>query len=281
MVWAVGLFLVVFSLFILKLERDGLGRTMDKLQQQREHFNKISATYQSARSHENHLKLKQLMWDYALVDKGWLDGDIKVLEPMCGFGDGNKILSQYCNNIDYRGFDFSDAVVEALKSQDPGLNVWQQDVTQFQSAPEYDVIILLGGLHHVPSFSGPVVSRLFNSLKSGGRFINLEPTNGNPVFKWARNIIYQRNELFDEETEQAFDVAALRQMFKDSGFVAEDMIYPGLLSYILYYNPDAFPKLNLGNTKLVDFIWRCEKPFLKTIFARWFSFATLSIWIKP
>lgn len=255
---------------------------MDKLQQQKEHFDSIALKYREARSHPNHTLLKKLIWDYALKNKAGLrKPHLSVLEAMCGFADGYAILSEYCNSVEYQGFDYSSRVVEHMNNDSPHLHIWQEDISRFQSDTQYDVIILLGGLHHVPDIAAQAIQQLYTNLLPGGYFINLEPTHGNPVFSWARNMIYRRNKLFDEETEQAFAVQQLLDMFGACGFVAEDIIYPGLLSYVLYYNPDAFPWLNRGSQKAVSAIWACEKPFLRTRLARWFSFATLSIWKKP
>lgn len=253
---------------------------MEDLERQKEHFNSISEEYRVARSHENHLKLKRLMWDCVFRDSPWLKEGARVLEPMCGFCDGNKIVSNYLTEFSYEGFDYSDEVVRTVKESRPDLNVWHQDVTTFSKANAYDVVILIGGLHHVPSFSSQVVANLYQSLKNGGVFVNLEPTHGNRIFKMVRERIYKKNKLFDSETERAFAVSELKGMFEGAGFECEDIMYPGLISYVLYYNPDAFPGLNIGSSGMVEALWKFERPWLRATLAKWFSFCTLSVWRK-
>ena len=157
----------------------------DKISRQQEHFDTIAERYEKARQHPNHLRLKDLIWK-ELIGKivSDLPNPVKVLEPMCGFADGKLILSTHTEQtIDYYGFDYSNEVVTRLNRRQPELRVWQQDVSQFESGDRFDIIILLGGLHHVPHIAGDVVARLSQCLAGGGLFINLEPTHGNSFFK--------------------------------------------------------------------------------------------------
>lgn len=256
---------------------------MDRTLRQQAHFDGIASRYREARRHRNHLALKDLIWREALA--GLTDvraPGVRVLEPMCGFADGQWILErQFGVSVDYRGFDFSEAVVDSLARSRPDLAVWQQDVTRFEPTEEVDIVILLGGLHHVPHMAGPVVARCAGALRPGGYFINFEPTHGNPLFRAVRDGVYRRNSLFDEATERAFSVDELFGFFTAAGLQPVQVLYPGLLSYVLYYNPDAFPILNIGGPGLVERLWRTERPFLRGRLARCLSFATLGVWRRP
>ena len=257
---------------------------MDKIEQQREHFNSVAERYRTARKHENHLLLKSLIWEQFLNRHRELKKDgLIVLEAMCGFADGKSIIETTLGiRTQYEGFDYSDEVLETLKEEQPELKVFHADAGTVElEEGKYEVIILLGGLHHVPHMAKEVVARLVKAIKPGGYFINLEPTNGNPLFKAIRERIYAKNSLFDEETERAFEVSELMDFFESSNMTAVDITYPGLSSYVLYYNPDAFPSLNLGGKKMVKSLFAIDKLFLRNTLGRWFSFATLSLWQKP
>ncbi len=117
-------------------------------------------------------------------------------------------------------------------------------------------------------------------LKPGGHFINFEPTQNFLPLKMVRTFLYKHNNLFDEDTEQGFDLSHLNRLFRDNGYAAVDQMYPGLLSYILYYNPDAFPLLNRGGKRTVTALYRLDKPFMRNLIGRTFSFATLSLFRK-
>jgi SAM-dependent methyltransferase len=254
------------------------------LERQREHFNSIADRYHDARQGQNHLYLKRRMWDDVFRDLDDFRGrHIDVLEPMCGFCDGRDIVSSHLNpDLSYKGFDYSDSVVEIVRRERPGIDIWQADATKYRPAgQDFDLIILIGGLHHTPRDAATIVANLAPALRSGGIFVNFEPTHGNPIFKKVRDNIYSRNSLFDEQTEKAFAVDELVQMFEQSGLKLRKILYPGLLSYVLYYNPDAFPFLNVGNRGLVAATYALDKLFYGNAIGRTLSFATLSIWTKP
>src|ERR1700743_248365 len=254
------------------------------LERQRDHFNSIADRYHEARQGQNHLYLKQRMWSDVFADLADFKGRrIDVLEPMCGFCDGLDIISRHLTtNLTYKGFDYSDAAVEAVRRERPDIDVSQADATKYRP-PEnaFDLIIIIGGLHHTPRDAAQIVANLAPALRSGGIFINFEPTHGNPVFKMVRERIYRGNSLFDEQTEQAFPVNRLTEIFERTGLKLRKILYPGLLSYVLYYNPDAFPFLNVGGRGLVDATYTLDKLLYNNAVGRTLSFATLSIWTKP
>jgi SAM-dependent methyltransferase len=256
------------------------------LERQREHFNAIAETYRRARSGANHLLLKRLMWSHFfrfLPPLAAPGRPVRVLEAMCGYGDGEGILRRHaCANLEYHGYDYSDQVVSGINASRPDLKIVQADATTYAATPgAYDVIMLLGGLHHVPDQAPRVVENLAPGLRPGGVFINLEPTHGNPITQAVRGRIYARNTLFDEKTERAFAVAELEAMFTRAGLRPLEMQHPGLLSYVLYYNPDAFPRLNLGGQRCVRAAFALDRPLLRSRLGRWLSFATLSAWRRP
>jgi len=255
----------------------------NKIQQQIEHFDRIADRYYDARNQRNHLLLKDLMWRDFLVNKAFLRRDgLRTLEAMCGFCDGKYILERHLKiTIDYTAFDYSSAVIERLQASRPELNVFRGNVTEFCCDEKFDLIILLGGLHHVPDHAKSSVRKLTESLLPGGYFLSAEPTHGNPIFKSVREYIYKRNSLFDEDTERAFSVEELKALFTNAGLILADISFPGLLSYILYYNPDAFKILNKGSSSLVRATYAFDRLWMRNWIGKVFSFATLSLWQKP
>ena len=253
----------------------------ERIERQRRHFDAISGTYRQSRQDENHLTLKSLIWSTFLGDKAFLrDTSLRILEPMCGYADGHAILSRHLNSsIAYTGFDYSQRVVDSVKRADPDLDVFVADVTKFQPHGQpFDLVVLLGGLHHVPEHADAVVRRLASAIRPGGYFISLEPTHGNRLFRLIRERIYRRNRFFDEETEQAFTLQGLMGIFEGNGFRLLDRMFPGLLSYVLYYNPDAFPRLNLGGPNMVKAMFAMDRPFMRARMGGFLSFATLTLW---
>lgn len=252
---------------------------MDKIEQQKNHFENISEKYYKSRQTRNHLLLKDLMWNYFFKNKDYLKNDgLHVLEPMCGYGEGKDILEKNLKiKIVYSGFDYSSNLIKKIKEFDPTTDVIEMDITKFIPSKKYDLVIIIGGLHHVPFHLDMVLDKLYESLNKNGYFIYLEPTHNNILFKKIRERIYKKNEFFDNDTERAFELVKINQAFLDHNFKVIDQIYPGLLSYILYYNPDAFPILNKGSGKLVKAFFNFDKLFFRNFIGRKLSFATLTL----
>ena len=251
------------------------------IEQQRKHFDAISASYFDSRRHPNHVLLKHLMWSNFFADKTYLAESCKrVLEPMCGMAEGHEILRRYLNtDFEYRGFDYSERMVEFAREQRPGLRIEWRDVTTFTAEPlDFDMIILIGGLHHVYSKSAEVVSRLSGALKRGGHFLSFEPTHNSWITRAIRERIYARNELFDSDTEQGFDLEHLERIFANERYRKVDQVFAGLSAYVLYYNPDAFRALNVGGTTGVRFTFSLDRLFWRSSIGRKFAFATITLW---
>jgi SAM-dependent methyltransferase len=259
---------------------------VDKVERQREHFDRVSSTYFESRQHVNHLLLKALMWDYFFLGKQFLQApDLRLLEPMCGFAEGKRIVEEHLQpSFQYSGFDYSAPLVLRAKERDSELDIVEGNVLEFDAsecAGRYDLMILIGGLHHVYEQAGEALKRLSPALRPGGHFISYEPTHDFAPVRWVRDSVYQRNTLFDEETERGFALSELDELFAAAGFELVDQMYPGLLSYVLFYNPDAFPLLNRGGSSLVKACFALDRLFLRSWPGRKFSFATLSLWRTP
>ena len=257
------------------------------LERQREHFNRISETYLKGRRDANHIEIKNIMWDGALRHAkslaGWhVPNSYRILDALCGYAEGYDIMKTHVGMPgEYVGFDYSDEIVDNLQQSRPDLNIIHADATTYKPEPEsFDVIFLAGGLHHVPIDASKVVQQLATGLRKGGLFINLEPTHANPIYKSVRDRIYRKNAIFDEATERAFHLTELQNMFKSAGLSNLLTHHVGLLGYILYYNPYAFPNLNLGGVKAVRAASAIDRLFRSNVVGKLFSFATLTIWKK-
>ncbi|MBT3581448.1 methyltransferase domain-containing protein [bacterium] len=253
---------------------------VNDIEKQKEHFESIADTYHKMRQEKKHLLLKSLMWaNFFDKKKHIFNRKISALEPMCGYSEGKKILESYSGaDIDYyEAFDFSEKMVSFAKSNYPNSNIYLQDITKFQSNKKFDVIILISSLHHVYRHTQDVLKRLNSSLKDGGFFINCEPTHNFFLTQKIREKIYKEHNFFDDNTEQGYWLDELNKMYKNAGFEIVDQFYPGLLSYILYYNPDAFPKLNKGWDFTVKFLFNLDRCFMRNFIGKKLSFFTISL----
>jgi SAM-dependent methyltransferase len=257
------------------------------IERQRRHFNEIAEKYHQERQNDNYRYLRELIWSrfFAQTDlpARFAGKRVRLLEPMCGFCDGKELIERYLTpDVDYAGYDYSDAVIATVKAEHPGLDVWFADATKF--VPEegvYDIVLVIGALHHIPGHAAQAVGLMARGLKPGGYFINMEPTNGNPVFRLVREQIYRHNDLFDEQTERAFSLPELFAIFEQAGLVRVRAMYAGLLAFVFYYNPDAFPLLNVGGRRAVRTMFALDTLFMDNAIGRFLSFSTVSLWRKP
>jgi SAM-dependent methyltransferase len=255
----------------------------DLVARQQAHFDSVAADYVKGREERNHIVVKELIWREGLKGVSVkLPARFKVIEPMCGVCEGRDLVrAGLGGDFDYAGFDYSGEIVAAAKARGDGVNVWQADATTVDlPAASYDVAVILGGLHHVPFAADEVMKRVGAALKPGGYFINFEPTDGNSLFRLARRIIYRRNRIFDAETERAFSLPELKAMMRGAGLEPVRLIHAGLAAYTLYYNPYAFPLLNIGSEKTVRAVFAVDRLFMTNPIGGFFSFATFSVWRK-
>jgi len=149
-------------------------------------------------------------------------------------------------------------------------------IIDFNSATSF----LDSAFHHIPAFVNEVLPRLNEALRDGGYFVSFEATHNNFIFQKMRERIYTKNSVFENETEEAFEYNKLHRMFRKNNFILVDELHAGLLSYILYYNPEAFPWLNIGGATLVKLLFRLDGLFMRNLIGRKLSFATMSLWKK-
>jgi len=254
----------------------------EKIEQQIEHFDQQALHYIKARNNFRHKILTREMWKPIfdiLSSEISTDEAVKVLEPMCGTCIGYSLLGESkLENFQYNGFDYSANMVKAAQSLYSDINVWKQDVTTFESENLYDLIIIVGGLHHIPVTLDLVVKNLSSSLKKGGFFVVSEPVNNNFILKLIRDLVYSKNNSFDEETERAFTTNELHKCFLNNGLTPYFESYPCLLAYILWGCPEAFPFLNKGSESFVKKYVKFEKLMWRTWLAKYISFGLFSIY---
>jgi len=251
------------------------------VEKQRIHFESVAEEYYKARVNEKCLLFKELLWSYFFGSKRFeyfRKRNIAVLEPMCGYAEGKLIVSNYLSrNITYEGFDYSQNIIDIAKTINPDVEVHVQDVTTWNADKKYDVIIIIGGLHHVPDFAQNVLQRMYAALNYRGVLINFEPTHNFFMNRVASEYIYKKKANFDHETERRFSLSEINIIYRNAGFTISEQLYPGLLSYVLYANPNALPSLNKGSTSMLRLLFRIDRLFFKNLIGRKFSFSTLTL----
>lgn len=250
---------------------------------QKEHFNNIAEQYYNKRQQKEHLLFKKNLWEQfktkftVIAENTFYD----CVDPMSGFGEGYEILRVLLDDeFSYVGYDCSEKVVEIVGKERPGINIQLGNILENKIDKTFDLVIVVGGLHHVYHDIGEALNTVNHLLKDEGLFISFEPTNNNFLWAMVRELIYRKNDYFHYETERAFKLDDYYCWIQSAGFTHIYSMYPGLLGYVLFYNPDAFPVISSYGKNMVNAICRAEKPLYATKVGKALSFATLSLWRK-
>ena len=254
------------------------------IEKQHQHFEEVAQKYFSARQSLRFKAIQETIWTrfFSLVSLPVNeDRPLNVLEAMCGYAEAYPLAMQHISkNLLFSGFDYSETMVSLANKRYPDINVWHQDITTFNIQNEYDIIFLIGGLHHVYKYRHQALNNVCAALKPGGVLINFEPTHNNFLMASIRQLVYWKNSFFDEDNERAFSTHELNALARDNGLEPIAQLYPGLLAYVLWYNPDAFPLLDKGDPELVKKYCTFESALWASNVARYLSFATLSCFKK-
>jgi SAM-dependent methyltransferase len=112
----------------------------------------------------------------------------RVLEVGCGGGFSARYLEGAYDT--YTGVDYSEELIRYAREVNggPGREFVCANVKDFEAKHAYDVILMVGVLHHMPEPELALV-RLRSLLAAGGALVVNEPQRGNPgvsALRWLR-----------------------------------------------------------------------------------------------
>lgn len=163
------------------------GRTLTRREKSdQQHFDSIASNYgrkdqtRSSRIARRH-RLLQTVRQVPLTPQS------DVLEVGCGAGFASHYLSGRYRT--YCGVDYSKRLIASAQShyQRPGVEFHAANIKGFEPRRTYDVVFMIGVLHHVDELEATVCC-LVKFLKPGGWLVANEPQPGNPLVTLARKI---------------------------------------------------------------------------------------------
>ena len=202
-----------------------------------------------------------------------------VCELCCGSGENSKKILQKYNDIELVGFDLSIKAVNDFKSL-LGKIAYEQDIqspiTNFDNS--FDVIFVLGGIHHCTKNLNGVFENISRMLRPDGVFIMHEP-NSKFFLEPIRKIWYKSDGLFDHESEHALNHEELIKFAGIYGFEQTSLEYTGgpgfffILQSMILRVPKKIKNLLSPFFFLLESIWdKQNSPYLNNTF--------ISIWTK-
>ncbi len=222
---------------------------MDKIKKgisEKDHFNSIASKYvkkdvyppsRIARRH----RVKQTVANIAIQKTP------NVLEVGCGAGYASEYLKG-CYS-EYTGIDFSGELIDIAKSihKGPKIHFHEADLYKFKSEKKYDLIVIVGVLHHMEDI--PAALKICRKLlKPDGKIAVNEPQDANIIVKWVRWLRSKYDSTYSSDQE-ALKRKELVKLFNDSGYkqvsvsaqgffstpFAEVMLKPGFIFLPLSY----------------------------------------------
>ncbi len=152
----------------------------------------------------------------------------RVLEAGCGAG----FSAQYLRGTfgEFVGVDYSQRLIDYARQHNsgPGVRFEVADLSVWQPDEPFDVVFLIGVLHHVEDLPA-VMTSLVRLLKPGGWLVANEPHPANPLIRLARRIRKRIDKTYSDEQLQ-MSAQQLRTAYEQAGLTDIRIRPQGLLS---------------------------------------------------
>ncbi|MFP4477418.1 MAG: class I SAM-dependent methyltransferase [Desulfatibacillaceae bacterium] len=140
----------------------------------------------------------------------------RVLEVGCGAGFSARYLHGRYDV--FTGIDISPRLIELAREHNmaPNRNFHAVDITGWSLSDRFDVIFMIGVLHHLPR---PVAAleRLGEMLAPGGMVAVNEPLRGNPLVGFVRRVRKRVDKAYSPD-QITFSPGELARIFRQAGF---------------------------------------------------------------
>jgi SAM-dependent methyltransferase len=170
------------------------------------HYDRLTAVYEAHAMERSTQRYRRRFIDEPLMRGIPLEGK-DVLEAMCGSGHSTGFLLGRGARV--TGLDVSAEALQLFRTKWPSSEARVASIlAPGLPASSFDVVLVVGGLHHVHPHVDEAVDQIWRLLKPGGYFCFSEPHTGS-LMDVMRRRWYARDEMF-ESNEAAIDVQALR-----------------------------------------------------------------------
>ena len=160
----------------------------------------------------------------------------RVLDAMCGSGETTRFLVDQGAIVD--GLDISGKCIERYRQRWPSCRAHNASILKTGLPDQmYDLVVIVGGLHHLHPHVDQAMEEIYRILKPGGCLCFAEPHQGS-LADVARRFWYRHDPIF-EDNEAAIDIEGLKQ--RHSGkYQLLSKEYMGNLAYLLVLNSMIF-----------------------------------------
>ncbi|MBF0561139.1 MAG: class I SAM-dependent methyltransferase [Alphaproteobacteria bacterium] len=208
----------------------------------------------------------------------WGDLDLnglRIAELACGSGHNTLSILAKAPQAQVVGFDISAAACQDYAAN-TGMPAYEADITlPWQGETGFDVVFIVGGLHHCVRDLRQALENVGRILKPGGLFLMQEP-NACFFLESARQLWYRKDGLFDAGNEAALDMDELARI-GEPWFKPQRVKYSGGPAYFVVLQ-SMILRVPLGVKNLIsaplivlERLWDRlpGKHFHNTFIARW------------
>lgn len=175
-------------------------------------------------------------------------GGVKtVIDIGCGDGTYTAELKQRLPNIEFTGFDPANVAIDIAKGKYTNCSFLVGNVLDPSTFPakKYDVAIIRGVIHHLPTQSEAVK----NAALLSNRVLIIEPNGNNPILKW----IEKNSEYHVKHEEQSFTSDFLSGICTGNGLKVKYLSFIGFVPFffptfpskVIYFFQPLFEKVPL------------------------------------
>jgi SAM-dependent methyltransferase len=195
------------------------------------HYDRLAALYEEHATDPTTVRYRRRFIDGPLL-RGIDVGGRRVLEALCGSGHSTEYLLELGANV--TGLDVSERSIDLFRRKWTNCDAVVASILAPPIDDErFDVVVVVGGLHHVHPHVNEAVEQIWRLLKPDGCFCFCEPHAGS-LIDVARRAWYAHDAMF-ESNERAIDVTALRAAHADRFEVVSEE-YFGNLAHTLVLN---------------------------------------------
>jgi len=197
---------------------------------QKAHFEQLHDTYEA----HYYDKWSMRYRDEFIYNVLWGDLDLngkKIAELACGSGHNTEALLKAFPRAEVVGFDISPPACRDYELR-TGMPAKQVDLMlPWQDGTGFDVVFIVGGLHHCVRGMPQVLDNVGRMLTPGGLFLMQEP-NARFFLEAVRKIWYRNDKMFDAENEAAIDHNSIFSAAQPQ-FALQQIKYSGGPAYFL------------------------------------------------
>ena len=179
-----------------------------------------------------HYKRELILKQIVSLLKLRYNGKCSILDVACGPGENSVHLAKLLPNASFTGIDISSQNISAYEALMGSSNAIVCDFTQeINFIQKFDVVLVLGGLHHMVDGLPQVFDNISELLNDQGLLIFVEPNKRfmDPI----RRLWYRFDKSFNEEEESALDERELYNDFGVNRFLKQSATYFGSIGFFL------------------------------------------------